>query len=201
MGGLHLGGSPALSFTNTLVPCACAHLTHIYSCPESQRAGGLLGPRVWRGGLLGLPPQKLRNERWQWGKHQVTALKGLSHEIATHNVTLWSTNHLRVFCPVGWQLGAPAALLLGLCSALCNPKRLQSPKPAGAGQTDGTNESNKVRGGWGGLCQAAHQLLPGRDAGQCPGLLLFFEKSENPGFYVNLPHLKILAINPPFTSL
>lgn len=111
---------------------------------------GLLGPRVWRGGLLGLPtPPKLRNERWQWGKHQVTALKGLSRERATHNVTLWSTDHPRVFCPVGWWLGASAALLLGLCSALSNPKSLQTPKPAGAGQTDGTSESNKVRGGLG----------------------------------------------------
>lgn len=103
--------------TNTLVPSACVHLIHIYGCPESQRAGGPPGAQSLEGRLAGTAhPLKLRNERWQWGKHQVTALKGLSHEIATHNVTFGPPTTQECFAQ--WAGGSEPQLLFSWDFAL-----------------------------------------------------------------------------------
>lgn len=97
VGSLHLRGSPALSVTSPLV---APYSVLPYTLPAGRgaqwRATGQVAP-----GLEGkaVPTPKQGTQRWQGGKCQVTARKGLSRG---SNVPFWSTDHLTVFHPVGW---------------------------------------------------------------------------------------------------
>lgn len=174
--------------------------------------GGSEGPLLF--------PLRRRNQRAQRGKHQVTTLKGLGCESCSH-VTLWSTNTQVCFAQWagGWglslfsrgsafpqklqELGSAAPKLLLI---LRSPKevrllsggwtsQLQSLAPVGAGQTDDMDKDNK-RKGW--AVPGAHQLSPGSNGGQCPGLLLFFKRGQKLHvFMCNLSNFKSLTHHSP----
>lgn len=123
----------------------CSFNTHLQLASEPLAGGGggeLLGLMVWRVALLGQSPPKkknnnpLRNERGQQGKHQVTALKGLSHLV---------TDHPACFTPgpAAWGLPWLSSWGFALLTEIPGGHGPQSLQGLAAGQTENTNEGYK----------------------------------------------------------
>lgn len=90
-----------------------------------------------------------------------------------------------------WWLGATPVLLLG-SACLREISGPQAPEAAGVGQADDTVRV-EVEGWLHGPCQAVPQLLPGRNVGRCPGLLLFAKEARKSRFLCDFAPLKNLG--------